>query len=304
MDNQQEKQTSFKGILALTICALIWGTAFVAQAIGADSADPLTFNWARSILATVFLTVLSYGLDKYNHKDFTLLGTKNNIQQSKLLKGGFLAGAMLTTASFFQQFGIMQTSVGKAGFITALYIVFGPLFAFLFFRRKITKLQILSVVVAIVAMYFISITEEFTISKGDFLVFLCAIFFTLQILSIDYYGDGIDGIRLSMIMFSTCTVLNGILMFIFENPNFSLLLTGWAPILYLGVMSSGIAYTLQIIGQQYCNPLLACMLMSLESVFALISGWIVLGQVMSGREIFGCILLMGAIVMAQLPDRK
>ena len=158
--------------------------------------------------------------------------------------------------------------------------------------------------VAIVAMYFISITEEFTISKGDFLVFLCAIFFTLQILSIDYYGDGIDGIRLSMIMFATCTVLNGILMFIFENPNFSLLLTGWAPILYLGVMSSGIAYTLQIIGQQYCNPLLACMLMSLESVFALISGWIVLGQVMSGREIFGCILLMGAIVMAQLPDRK
>ena len=128
MDNQQEKQTSFKGILALTICALIWGTAFVAQAIGADSADPLTFNWARSILATVFLTVLSYGLDKYNHKDFTLLGTENNIQQSKLLKGGFLAGAMLTTASFFQQFGIMQTSVGKAGFITALYIVFVPLF--------------------------------------------------------------------------------------------------------------------------------------------------------------------------------
>lgn len=304
MNDIQDKQTTFKGILSLTICALIWGTAFVAQAIGADSADPLTFNWARSILATFFLMFLTYAIDKYKGREYLIWGTKDSILQNKLRKGGVIAGIMLTTASFFQQFGIMNTSVGKAGFITALYIVFVPLFAFLFFKRKITKLQILSVVVAIVAMYFISITEEFTISKGDFLVFLCAIFFTLQILGIDYYADGVDGIRLSMIMFATCTVLNGILMFIFESPNFALLLKGWAPILYLGIMSSGIAYTLQIIGQQYCTPLLACMLMSLESVFALISGWIVLGQVMSSREIFGCVLLMGAIVMAQLPDRK
>lgn len=304
MKQTEEKKNTFKGILSLTICALIWGTAFVAQAIGAEFADPFALNWARSLLSTAFLICLVYCIDKYQGKIFSLFGTNDSIKKNQLVKGGVLSGVMLTAASFFQQFGIMHTSVGKAGFITALYIVLVPLMAFIVFKRKITKLQALSVLVAIVAMYFISITEELSISQGDFFVLICAFFFTSQILCIDYYSEGVDGIRFSMFMFATCTIINAVLMFVFESPNFNLLLKGWAPILYLGVASSGIAYTLQIIGQQYCSPLLACMLMSLESVFALVSGWIILGQVMSGREIFGCCLLMGAIVMAQLPSKN
>ena len=304
MNNIQEKETSLKGIVALTVCATIWGSAFVGQAIGAKYADPLTFNWARSVLATIFLVALSYIIDIYNGRNFKILGTKDAKKKSQLIKGGVLSGLMLTSASFWQQLGIMQTSVGKAGFITALYIVLVPLFAYFIFKRKITKLQIFSVGLAMLAMYFISITEEFSIALGDFYVLLCAFFFAFMILSVDYYGTGVDGIRLSMVMFATCTVLNAILMFIFETPNFSLLIEGWAPILYVGVMSSGVAYTLQIIGQQYCSSLLACMLMSLESVFALIFGWLILGQVMSTREIFGCTLLMVAILLAQLPSKN
>jgi len=304
VNEPQESKTSFKGILSLTVCALIWGTAFVAQTIGAEFADPFTLNWARSLLSTCFLLFVIFSIDMYKGKSFSVLGDDNPGLKAELLKGGFVSGIMLTTASFFQQFGVMHTTVGKAGFITALYIVLVPLLGFLIFKKKISKLQILSVLIAIVAMYFISITEEFTITKGDFLVLVCAFFFANQILSIEYYGKKVDGIRYSMLMFATCTVLNAFLMFIFETPSISMLIQGWAPIFYLGVASSGIAYTLQIIGQQYCSPLLACMLMSLESVFALISGWIVLGQIMSGREIFGCCLLMVAIVMAQLPSKN
>lgn len=298
-----ENKTSLKGVLSLTVCALIWGTAFVAQTLGAKFADPFTLNWARSLLSTCFLLFVIFCIDMYRGKSFSILGTKNPDSRHELVKGGFICGIMLTTASFFQQFGIMHTTVGKAGFITALYIVLVPLLAFIIFRKTITRLQVLSVFVAMIAMYFISITDAFTITKGDFLILVCAFFFAAQILCIDHYGKRVDGIRFSMLMFATCTVLNAFLMFIFESPNPSLLLQGWAPIAYLGVASSGIAYTLQIIGQQHCAPLLASMLMSLESVFALISGWIILGQVMSGREIFGCCLLMGAIVMAQLPSK-
>ncbi|MDO4178201.1 MAG: DMT family transporter [Phascolarctobacterium sp.] len=304
MKKKEENKTTFKGILSLTICALIWGTAFVAQSIGAKFAEPFTLNWARSLLSSIFLIFVIFLFDKFHRKAFSILGSTDINIRKKLLKGGLISGIMLTTASFFQQFGVMNTSVGKAGFITALYIVLVPLFAFLIFKKKISKLQIFSIGVAMIAMYFISITEEFTITKGDFLILVCAFFFAWQILSVDYFSEGLDGIRYSMLMFVTCTILNAVLMFIFEKPSLALILEGWAPILYLGVMSSGIAYTLQIVGQQYCNPLLACMLMSLESVFALVSGWLVLGQTMSGREIFGCCLLLTAIIMAQAPSKN
>ena len=162
-------------------------------------------------------------------------------------------------------------------------------------------MQCLSVSIAAVGMYFICINEGFSINKGDFYTLICAVCFAAQIIAVDKVIANLDGVRLSLVQFATCTVLNGVLMFIFESPSLTNVLLGWLPIAYAGIMSSGVAYTLQIVGQKHCNPVLACMIMSLESAFALLSGWLLLGQAMSSREIFGCVLVFAAIMLAQIP---
>lgn len=301
MNNSPAKKNSLGGILMLTACAFIWGTAFIAQSLGSDYAEPLTFNCARSVLATIFLLGCCPVIDKISGRPFTILGTKDPLRRERLLKGGVLCGIALSLASFMQQLGIMYTTVGKSGFITALYIVLVPLLSFLVLRRSVSLLQWASVVVAAVGMYFICINEGFSINKGDFYTLICAFCFAGQIICVDKIITDLDGVRLSLVQFATCTVLNGVLMLIFENPSWSSVVQGWLPIAYAGIMSSGVAYTLQIAGQRHCAPVLACMLMSLESAFALLSGWLLLGQSMSAREIFGCALVFAAIMLAQIP---
>lgn len=301
MENTAGKH-SLRGMFMLTLCAFIWGTAFIAQSVGGDYAEPLTFNCARSVLAAIFLLGCCLLFDKMAGKTFSLLGSDDPVYKDRLIKGGITCGLFLSLACFFQQLGIMYTTVGKSGFITALYIVLVPVLSYVFYRRAISRLQAVSVGVAAIGMYFICINEGFSISKGDFYTLICAFCFAAQIISVENIVKNLDGVRLSLIQFTTCAVVNGVLMFIFETPSLTSVLQGWAPIAYAGIMSSGIAYTLQIIGQKHVSSVIACMVMSLESAFALLSGWIILGQAMSLREIFGCCLVFAAILLAQVPD--
>lgn len=290
------------GIFMLTLCAFIWGTAFIAQSVGGQYVEPLTFNWARSVLATIFLLGCCILFDKYNGKKFTLWGSDDPIYKDRLIKGGIVCGIALSVATYMQQLGIMYTTVGKSGFITALYIVLVPLLSFIFLRRSVTLLQGISVAVAAIGMYFICITEDFSINKGDLYTLVCAFCFAGQIICIENIIKNLDGVRLSLIQFMTCTVFNGALMLLFESPSMGALSQCWVAVAYAGVMSSGVAYTLQILGQKHVSSLVACMIMSLESAFALLSGWLLLGQAMSMREIFGCGLVFAAIMLAQVPE--
>lgn len=290
------------GIIMLTLCALIWGTAFIAQSLGGQYAEPLTFNCARSVLATIFLLGCCFIFDKIAGRPFSIWGTDDPLRRERLLKGGIVCGIALGLASFMQQLGIMYTTVGKSGFITALYIVLVPLLSYIFLRRSVSTLQSVSVALAAVGMYFICINEGFSINKGDLYTLVCAFCFAAQIICVENIIKNLDGVRLSLFQFATCSVLNGVLMFIFESPSWPAIMQGWAPIAYTGIMSSGVAFTLQIVAQKHVSSIVACMIMSLESAFALVSGWIILGQAMTEREIFGCALVFAAIMLAQIPD--
>lgn len=302
MSNPAAGKQSLSGIFMLTLCAFIWGTAFIAQSLGGEYAEPLTFNCARSVLATIFLSGCCLLFDKMKGKRPTLLGSDDPLYKKRLIKGGITCGLFLSLACFFQQVGIMYTTVGKSGFITALYIVLVPVLSYIVYRRSVTLLQGVSVAIASVGMYFICINEGFSINKGDLYTLICAFCFAAQIICVENIIKNLDGVRLSLIQFTTCTVVNGVLMFIFETPSLTSIIAGWAPVAYAGIMSSGVAYTLQIVGQKHVSSVVACMIMSLESAFALVSGWLILGQAMSTREIFGCCLVFAAIMLAQLPD--
>ena len=302
MSNPGAGKESLSGIFMLTLCAFIWGTAFIAQSVGGEYAEPLTFNCARSVLATIFLTGCCLLFDKMKGRRPSLLGSEDPMYKSRLIKGGITCGVFLSLACFFQQLGIMYTTVGKSGFITALYIVLVPILSYVVFRRSVSLLQGISVGIAAVGMYFICINEGFSINQGDLYTLICAFCFAAQIICVENIIKGLDGVRLSLIQFATCAVLNGVLMFIFETPSLTSLIAGWAPVAYAGIMSSGVAYTLQIVGQKHVSSVLACMLMSLESAFALVSGWLILGQAMNMREIFGCSLVFAAILLAQMPE--
>lgn len=293
--------SSGSGIFMLTLCSFIWGTAFIAQSLGGKIMGPLTFNGSRSILATIFLFVLIFALDKYNGKKCSFWGCEAPAEKRKLLRGGIICGLVLTIDSLFQQTGMMYTTVGKGGFITSLYIVIVPLLGRFVFSRTVNILQWISVVIAFIGMYFICLNESFSINKGDLFILGSAFFFAVHILSVEHFASGVDGVRLSFFQFATCTVVNFVLMFIFEEPTMEQVDMALLPILYAGVMSSGIAYTLQIIGQKKVNVVLATILLSLESVFAVLSGWLFLNQLLTVREIFGCCLVFTAIILAQIP---
>ena len=206
-------------------------------------------------------------------------------------------------ASNFQQFGIKYTTVGKAGFITACYIVLVPILG-LFLKKKCSPFIWLAVAMSVAGLYLLCITDGFSIGKGDILVLICAVLFSFHILVIDYYSPKVDGVKLSCIQFLVCGILSGIPALIFEKPEMSAVLTAWQPILYAGVMSCGVAYTLQIIGQKNMNPTVASLILSLESCISVLAGWMILGQQLSAREIAGCVIMFAAIILAQLPQKE
>lgn len=293
-------KSNIKGNVILMITALIWGTAFVAQSVGMDYVGPFTFITARYIVGGLFLIPCIYLLDRINKKPVRESGKDD---KKTLVTGGFLCGTVLFTASCFQQIGIQYTTVGKSGFITALYIIIVPLLGILFKKRVSVKVWI-SVVISLIGLYLLCMNESFSISRGDFLILMCAFCFSIHILIIDKYSSLVDSVRMSCIQFFVAGLLGVIPMFIFENPQIKDMLNACSSILYTGIMSSGVAYTLQIIGQKYTSPVLATLIMSIESVFAALSGWIILGEVLSLKEYIGCCLVFSAIILAQLPDRK
>ena len=285
------------------LAALIWGTAFVAQSVSADYVGPFTFNAARSAVAFVFLLVLCLGLRAWKKKAVSGQKEVQISSKKELAIAGTCCGAALTVAAFFQQKGLETTTSGKAGFITALYIVIVPIIG-IFLKKKAPKIIWVSVVLAVLGLYCLCVTEELSITRGDFYVLLCAFCFSAHILVIDYFSQKVDGVEMSCVQFLVVTLLSTIGMIATEAPSLEAVLACLGPILYVGIFSSGVAYTLQILAQKDSNPTVVSLLLSLESVFATLAGAIILGDQMSGKEYFGCVLMLAAVVLAQLPERR
>lgn len=290
-----------KNALMLVMTAFIWGTAFVAQSMGMDYLGPFTFNGVRSLIGGIALLPCILLLQKWNREE---TGAKvQNGNRKDLILGGTACGLLIFGASSLQQLGIQYTTAGKAGFITAFYIVIVPALG-IFLKKRIGWKVWLAVVIALAGLYFLCITESFTIGKGDALIFLCALVFSLHILVIDYFAPRADGVQMSCIQFFVCGIVSLPFMFLLETPTIAGILAGGVPLLYAGVLSCGVAYTLQIIGQKNVNPAVASLILSLESCFSVLAGWLVLGENLSARETAGCILMFAAIILAQLPDKK
>lgn len=300
------KKMTVKNVCMLVLTAFIWGVAFVAQSVGMNYIKPFTFSCVRSLLGGIVLIPCIWLLDRLNAKKGGSEEKKKPMTKSEkklLLTGGICCGLALCVASNLQQIGIQYTTVGKAGFITALYIVLVPIFG-IFLKKKVGLKIWISVAIAVAGLYLLCITEKLTIGKGDFLVLLCAVVFTIHIMVIDYFSPKVDGVRMSCIQFLVTGILSSVPMFLFEKPDISAIFAAAVPLLYAGVMSCGVAYTLQIVAQKDADPTVASLILSLESVFSVLAGWVVLKQVLSMKEIAGCILMFGAIILAQLPDKK
>lgn len=290
-----------QGVLPV-LAALIWGTAFVFQSVGADYVGPFTFNAARSTVACLFLLALCAVLRLMRKRDGAAEKRSSPAYRRDLLVGGLCCGAALTVAANLQQKGLESTTPGKAGFITALYIVIVPI-AGIFLKKKAPGSIWAGIVLAVAGLYCLCITEEFTVSKGDFYILLCAFCFAAHILVIDCFTRRVDGVELSCAQFLVASALSAAGMLAAESPTWEALrLCAW-PILYVGILSSGVAYTLQILAQKDSNPTVVSLLLSLESVFATLAGAVILGDRMSGKEYFGCALMLAAVILAQLPER-
>lgn len=285
------------------LAALIWGTSFVAQSVSAELVEPFTFNAARGLVAFLFLLVLCLLANRRRNRDFDGAVTAKPTSQRDLLLGGLCCGVALTLASNLQQKGMESTSSGKAGFITALYIVIVPL-AGIFLKKKAPKTIWISVALAVAGLYCLCITEGVSVAVGDFYIALCALCFSAHILLIDHFTAKVDGMELSCAQFLVVTVLSTLGMMTAEHPSLGALRLCLWPILYVGILSSGVAYTLQILAQKDSNPTVVSLLLSLEAVFATLAGAVLLGDRMNGREIFGCFLMLAAVALAQLPPRK
>lgn len=293
------KNLQLRNSLLLLLTATIWGVAFVAQSVGMDYVQPFTFNGIRSIIGGLVLIPCIFLLNR-------LKSPSEPIQKSSsrpLLAGGILCGLCLFAASSFQQFGIKYTTVGKAGFITACYIVIVPILG-LFLKKKCSPLIWVRVLLALVGLYFLCMSGSISLGLGDLLVLIGAFLFSIHILVIDHYSPLADGVQLSCIQFFVCGVLSLICMFLFETPDLSMILMAWLPILYAGVLSCGVAYTLQVVGQKNMNPTVASLILSMESCISVLAGWLILGQALSSRELLGCVLMFAAIILAQIPVRK
>lgn len=289
-----KKQLS--GVIALSGATVIWGSAFIAQSVGMDKIGPFTFQAVRCFLAVVFLFPASALFSK--GKPFW-----KSWADPALWRSGVICGLALFAASSLQQIGLVYTDAGKAGFLTAMYIVFVP-FLGLFLGQKPGRNALLSLIPAIVGLYLLSCTSVSGINKGDVLLLLCAVAFSVQILLIDRHCAGLDGLKLNCIQALVAAVLSVPWALLTETVDASRIASCWLPLGYAGVLSMGVAYTLQIVGQKRVAPSAAALLMSLESVFAALFGWLLLHETMTGAEVLGCVLVFAAVVISQLPEKK
>ena len=313
------KNRKLLGNLLLLLTAMIWGTAFVAQRVGMDSIEPITFNAARMWLAAVAIGSAAFLTRRNRQKGqapnnaekqitadgaagaVTGLGDPAQDRRRNTIIGGICCGCFLTAASLFQQMGIVYTTAGKAGFITALYMLFVPILSFILFKKKNTWLVWTGVLIGVIGMYLLCITDDFSLTYGDMLVCICALLFSCHILCCDHFVRLGNPLFISAIQFTTVAVISSVAAFIAEEPSWQKVISAAIPILYCGIVSGGIGYTLQMIAQKYTDPTIASLLMSLESVFAVIAGALLLGERMTARELAGCIIMFAAIVLVQIP---
>lgn len=289
-----------KGTVALLIGTIIWGTAFVAQSVGMDYIGPFTFQTCRCLLAAAALCAIIAIFDRKKKDDQAFL---SRFAEPRLWKAGLLCGLALFVASSLQQIGLIDTDAGKAGFLTAMYIVMVPLLGLLL-GKKPPLTALLSILPAVAGLYLLSCAGVTQVNKGDLLLLCAALAFAVQITLIDRLAVGLDGLRLNCIQCLTCGLLSLIVMVPTEQPDITAICASWLPICYAGIMSMGVAYSLQIVGQQNLEPTRASLIMSLESVFAAISGWLILQETMTILEIAGCVLVFAAVILSQIPTRK
>ncbi len=304
--NSPNKAGPSWGLFSLALAAFIWGTAFVAQSMGMDTLGPCTFNAVRSFIGAAVLLPVAILVSRRKGKSETINQKREGPfwkRNRDLLVSGVLCGTLLGVASLLQQTGLQTVSPGKAGFLTALYIVLVPVLG-LFLGKRPGARAWAAAVIAMTGIWFLSVRGDFSIAPGDLLIIVCALFFSVHILVIDAFSDRVNGVALSCMQFFVAGLLSAIAAFLWETPRLDDVLRSWGPLLYTGVLSSGVAYTLQILGQKSVNPTLASLVLSLESVFAALAGWAVLGEPLQPRELFGCVLVFGAVVLAQLPDRR
>lgn len=306
MININSKQ--LRATFLLIIAALIWGSTFVFQSQGAELVGPFTFNALRSILSGAILLPVAIIANKLDKKNVSGSRAKRLLVGSgdikPLLIGGLLCGIILFCSMSLQQTGMGETTAGKAGFITALYIIFVPLIG-VFTRKKVPFPVWISVMIALGGFYLLCIkpSEGFALGRGDFFVLLCAVSFSIHIVTIDRFSPKVNGVMLSCIQFWITGAISSVCMAIFEKPSAEAVMSAAFQIVYAGVMSGAVAYTLQIIAQKDCPPTVASLSMSLESVFSALSSWIILGERMSAKELVGCALIFTAIILAQLPSK-
>ncbi len=302
---REERKNNIIGSSQLFLASVIWGTAFVAQSTGSDLLEAHTFNFFRNILAFLFLLIVIPVLKGRSDVKAarTIRAVVKRPEGKTLIFGAICCGTALFAGMAFQQIGLAYTSVGKAGFITSMYILLVPVIGIFLGEKHGVKLWI-GVAVAIVGFYMLCIKETVVINRGDLLIACCAIIYSMQILLIDYFLKKVDGIWLSCLQFGVAAVLSMFCMLIFETPHLENVITAWIPLLYTGILSGGVAYTLQVAGQIKVKPTIASLIMSLESVFSVIAGWIILGQKLSSIETLGCVLIFAAVILAQLPEHR
>lgn len=290
-------KNKLSGTLALLFATVIWGSAFIAQSVGIDHIGPMTFQASRCGLGALFLIPIIFLFEKDKKRHF------KNWADPKLWKTGFFCGTALFVAAGLQQVGLVYTSAGKAGFITAMYIVLVPILG-LFLKRKPPVSAWISVVVAVAGLYLLSCVGASEINLGDILMLGGALGFAVQITLVDELAGDLDGLRLNCIQAFVCSVFSAVVMFLTETPTISGIVSAAIPIGYAGICSMGIAYSLQIIGQKHLEPTPASLIMSLESVFAALCGWLLLHERMSPAELCGCALVFSAVIISQLPEKK
>ena len=293
------KNKNLLGTLELLIAAFIWGSTFVAQSDGMNYVGPLTYITVRFAIGGAVLIPVFLIKDRFTKKR---TGVKPKTELKPLFLGGVVCGIILTVAAVLQQYGIIYTSVGNAGFITTLYVIMVPLCSIFF--KKLPALNVwASVIIATVGLYLLCITDRLMLTLGDTLVLLCAVCFTAHILALDHFVAKVDPVKLSCLQFFTVSAVMAIPAIVLEQNSLESIVNAWLPILWAGVLSSGAAYTLQTVAQKNAEPTIAAITMSLESVFAIISGAVVLGEIPTTRKLLGCIIMFAAIILAQFPAK-
>lgn len=295
------------GELYLLTTSIIWGAAFVVQKVAMDILEPFTFTAVRYFLGGILLIPVIILFQRMNDKRDKKENSVKRQQYSKktLFFGGIICGGILCLAGNFQQFGLVTSAAGKTGFITTLYIVIVPVFGLLVFRKGVRWLVWVGVVLGVFGLYFLSMKAgDFSMERGDFLVFIGAFFWAAHILAVDLLAPKVDAVKLSCLQFIWAGVFSSVFMFIKETPNIMEILSCWFPVLFTSVFVVGVAFTFQIIGQKTTDPTVTSLILSLEAVFGVLAGMVFLSERMTGRELLGCALMFTAVILTQLPDKN